>query len=451
MNRRAFIRPIFGLLVFIAVMAPMSSRAIEVQRVKSPGGIEAWMVEDHTNPIITLSIAFRGGAALDPEGREGLANMVSTLLDEGAGDLKSQDFQRRLEDLSVSLYFSASRDNFSGRLRTLTRNRDAAFGLLKLALTKPRFDADAVARMRSQILAGLRQNLENPGTIAARRLFKTLFPDHPYGRPTDGTMKTVAAITIDELRAFARARFARSNLVIGVTGDITADELGPLLDSTFGELPALSGGDGVRDVAPRTGNDVIVISKPMPQSTIMFGQAGMKRDNPDFYAAYVMNYVLGGGGFTSRLFDEVREKRGLAYSVGSNLYPLKHSALILGSAGTASAVVKKTLEVVRAEWKRMAEGGMTAAELKDAKTYLTGSFPLRFTSSRRIANILVGMQLDNLGIDYLEKRNGYIEAVSLDKVNRVARQLLKPEKLTFVIVGEPDGLAATPAPEKTQK
>jgi zinc protease len=442
MNSRAFLlRPIFGLLILLAILAPTSARAIEVQRVESPGGIKAWLVEDHTNPIIALSFAFRGGAALDPEGRQGLADMVSTLLDEGAGDLKSQDFQRRLEDLSVGLDFSAERDNFSGRLRTLTRNRDAAFGLLKLALAKPRFDADAVARMRSQILAGLRQDLENPDAIAARRLFKTFFPDHPYGRPTDGTLKTVAAITIDDLRAFARSRFAKSNLIIGVTGDVTAGELGPLLDSTFGDLPSLPSGGIVRDVTPRASNDAIKISKPMPQSTILFGQAGMKRDNPDFYAAYVMNYVLGGGGLTSRLFDEVREKRGLAYSVGSNLYPLKHAALILGSAGTASAMVGKTLKVVRAVWKRMAKGGMTAAELKDAKTYLTGSFPLRFTSSRRIANILVGMQLDNLGIDYLKKRNGYIKAVTLDQVNRVARQLLKPGELTFVIVGEPDGMA----------
>ncbi len=441
MNRHALIRPIFGLLIFLAALAPISARAIEVQRVTSPGGIEAWLVEDHANPIISLSIAFRGGAALDPKDKAGLANMVSTLLDEGAGDLKSQDFQRRLEDLSVRLHFSAGRDNFSGRLRTLTRNRDAAFGLLKLALAKPRFDADAVARMRRQIMAGLRQGLENPNAIAGRRLFKTFFPDHPYGRPTDGTLATVPAITIDDLRTFARDRFAKSNLVIGVTGDIKAKELGPLLDSTFGGLPAKSRGGGVPDVTPRAGNEVIMISKPMPQSTILFGQAGIARNNPDFYAAYVMNRVLGGGGFTSRLFNEIREKRGLAYSVGSTLYPLRHGALILGSAGTASAKVGKTLEIVRAEWKRMAEGGIAAAELKDAKTYLTGSFPLRFTSNQRIANILVGMQLDNLGIDYLKKRNGYIESVSLDQVNRVARQLLKPGKLTFVIVGEPDGLA----------
>ena len=436
MNRRTFIRPLFGLLIFLAALAPISARAIEVQRVISPGGIEAWLVEDHTNPIIALAIAFRGAAALDPKGRAGLANMVSTLLDEGAGDLKSQDFQRRLEDLSVRLHFSAGRDNFSGHLRTLTRNRDKAFGLLKLAITKPRFDAAAVARMRRRIMAGLRQDLEDPDAIAARRLFKTLFPDHPYGRPTDGTLATVRAITIDDLRAFASARFAKNNLVIGVTGDITAKELGPLLDSTFGGLPAKSHGGGVPDVTPRAANDVIMISKPMPQSTILFGQAGIKRNNPDFYAAYVMNRVLGGGGFTSRLFNEIREKRGLAYSVGSNLYPLRHSALILGSAGTASAKVGKTLEIVRAEWKRMAESGIAAAELKDAKTYLTGSFPLRFTSNQRIANILVGMQLDNLGIDYLKKRNGYIESVSLDQVNRLARRLLKPEKLTFVIVGE---------------
>jgi len=443
MKRRLFL---FALPAFIAVLIAFliggrPAQAIEVQRVVSPGGIEAWLVEDHTNPILAINFAFRGGAALDAEGLEGLAHMVTTLLDEGAGDMDSQAFQRKLEDLSVSLRFSAGRDTFTGRMRTLSENRGAALGLLKLALTQPRFDADAVARMRSQILAGLRRDLEKPGVLAGRGLFKAVFPGHPYGRPVKGTLETNAAIGVENLRAFVRDRFAKSNLVIGVTGDISAAELAPLLDSTFGDLPVKSRDGRVAEIKPNISGKTIVIAKPMPQSSILFAQQGLKRDDPDFYAAYVMNHILGGGGFTSRLFDEVREKRGLAYSVGSNLYPMDHTALILGSVGTASARVKETLKVVRDEWKRLADKGVSATELKDAKTYLTGSFPLRFTSSRRIAGILVGMQLENLGIDYLDKRNGYIEAVTLEQVNRLAGDLLQPEKLTFVIVGEPGGLA----------
>ena len=437
-------RRLLGAAAFllVGVFALVPARAIEIQRVVSPGGVEAWLVEDHTNPIIAVRFAFDGGAALDPEGREGLAEMVSSLLDEGAGDLDSQAFQRRLEDLAVRLRFDAGRDTFGGHLRTLTRNRDAAFDLLRLALTAPRFDDEPVARIRNQILAGLRRELEDPDTIASRTLSRALFPDHPYGRPVGGTPESIAAITTGGLKRFVEQRLARANLVIGVVGDITPEVLARLLDSTFGGLPERAAAGRVADTKPAASNETIVVTKPVPQSAIVFGQEGIKRDDPDFYAAYVMNYVLGGGGFTSRLYDQVREKRGLAYSVYSSLYPLDHAALIVGGAGTANARVAETLSVVREEWRRLAAGGLTEKELADAKTYLTGSFPLRFTSSGRIASMLVGMQRDNLGIDYLERRNSYIEAVTLNDVNRVARRILDADRLIVVVVGEPDGVTS---------
>ncbi len=437
-------RRLVGAAAFLLVgfFALVPARAIEIQRVVSPGGVEAWLVEDHTNPIIAVRFAFDGGAALDPEGREGLAEMVSSLLDEGAGDLDSQAFQRRLEDLAVRLRFDAGRDTFGGHLRTLTRNRDAAFDLLRLALTAPRFDDEPVARIRNQILAGLRRDLENPNTIASRTLLRALFPDHPYGRPVGGTSESISAITTGGLRRFVGRRLARANLAIGVVGDITPEVLARLLDSAFGGLPERAAAGRVAETKPASSNETIVVTKPVPQSAIVFGQEGIKRDDPDFYAAYVMNHVLGGGGFTSRLYGEVREKRGLAYSVYSSLYPLDHAALIVGGAGTANARVAETLSVVREEWRRLASGGLTEKELADAKTYLTGSFPLRFTSSGRIASMLVGMQRDNLGIDYLERRNSYIEAVTLDDVNRVARRILRADRLIVVVVGEPDGVTS---------
>jgi zinc protease len=417
--------------------------AVEVQKVTSPGGIMALLVEDHLNPIISVRFAFRGGAALDPIGKEGLANMVSSLLDEGAGELDSQGFQRALEDLSMTLRFNAGRDAFGGRLRTLSTHRGEAFELLRLSLTAPRFDEQPVARIRRQILSALRRKSENPGNIARRTLLENLFPGHPYGRPTDGTEDSVAAVTTQDLKGFVGARLSRGNLVIGVVGDITPQELSAILDKTFGGLPEKAEAWSVPEVRPQGLGRTIVIRKPVPQSSIIFAQEGLKRNDPDFYTAYVMNYVLGGGGFTSRLYDEVREKRGLAYSVYSALSPLDHSALIMGGAGTANARVSETLEVIREQWRLLAEKGVTESELADAKTYLTGSFPLRFTSSRRIAGMLVGMQLDNLGIDYFERRNSYIEAVSLDGVNRLARRLLDSDKLLTVVVGEPAKVKTT--------
>jgi zinc protease len=416
------------------------AEAIDIQRVVSPGGLEAWLVEDHTNPIIAVDFAFRGGASLDPDGKTGLAHLASTTLDEGAGDLDSQAFQRRLEDLAVKLGFSTGRDSFGGNLKTLTKNRDEAFRLLRLAITEPRFDDDPVARMKSQILAGLRAESERPNVIARRTLSRTLFPGHPYGRPVKGTLETVAALTPDDLRGFVRQRLARDTLLIGVVGDITAAQLALLLDSTFGALPEKATPWEIPEITPAATGETIVVEKAVPQSAIVFAHGGIKRNHPDYYAATIMDHVLGGGSFTARLYEEVREKRGLAYSIYSTLYPLDHAALILGAAGTANARVSETLEVVRAEWRRMAEKGMTAAELKDAKTFLTGSFPLRFSSSGRIASILMAMQIDDLGIDYLDKRNGYMEAVTLEQVNRVAGQLLRPDELTVVVVGKPNGI-----------
>ena len=431
-------------LAFLAatLAATLPARAIEVERVVSPSGIEAWLVEDHTNPIVALRFAFRGGAALDPKGKEGLAEMVSSLLDEGAGELDTQAFQRRLEDMAITLRFDAGLDTFSGRLRTLSANLGAAFDLLRLALTRPRFDDEPVARMGSQILTMIQRNSEDPDVIASRALRRALFPDHPYGRPVTGTEDSVKAITAADLRRFVAERLARDNLLIGAVGDIAPDQLAALLDETFGGLPGKAAAWRLPEVTPIATGRTIVVRKVVPQSAILFAQAGIKRDDDDFYPAYVMNYVLGGGGFTSRLYGEVREKRGLAYSVYTYLSPLASSALLQGGVGTANARVAETLGVVRAEWRRMAADGVEEAELADAKTYLTGSFPLRFSSSGRIAAILVGMQLDRLGIDYLDRRNGFVEAVTRDDVNRVARRLLDTEGLTTVVVGEPEGVSS---------
>lgn len=431
---------VISALVLLVILAPFPALAVTVEKVVSPKGVEAWLVQDHTNPIISLNLAFRGGASLDPAGKEGLARMVAALIDEGSGELDSQAFQGRLEDLAISLRFDVGRDTFSGTLKTLSKNRAAAFELLSMALTKPRFDEEPVSRIRSQLQVGLRQNLEDPHTVAIKTLSKTLFPDHPYGRPVGGTLESISAITIKELKELAANRFARNNLVIGVVGDITPEALGTLLDSTFGSLPEKAVNGAVSETQPVTKGGTIVIKMAVPQSAIVFAQRGLKRDDADFFVGYVLNRVLGGGGFTSRLYSEVREKRGLAYSVSASLYPLDHAALILGGAGTANARVGETLDVIRQEWRRMANKGMSAEELSDAKTYLTGSFALRFTSSGRIASMLVGMQLDDLGMDYFERRNGFVEAVTLDKVNRLAKRLLDAEALTMVVVGEPEGV-----------
>jgi zinc protease len=413
------------------------SGAVQIQKVMTDG-LEAWLVEDHANPIIAFRVAFRGaGAAVDPADKSGLARMTAALLDEGAGDLDSQAFQRRLEDLAIRLGFDADLDNFGGSFETLTANRDAASELMRLALTQPRFDPEAVGRIRSQLEASLRSQAEDPDWVANRQLWTALFPNHPYGRPVEGTPESLPRIDRDSLERFAAERLARDRMVLGVVGDITPAQLAPLLAATLGALPAKAVPANVADVRPDANGAVTIVDMDVPQSAVSFAQAGLKRDDPQFYTLTVLNQILGGGGLTSRLFDEVREKRGLVYSVYTGLVPLDHAALILGGAGTANERVAETVGVIRDQWRRLATGGITEAELGDSKTYLTGSFPLRFSGSSRLAGLLVSIQLENLGIDYLDRRNALIAAVTRDDVNRLARDLLAPDKLTCVVVGRP--------------
>jgi zinc protease len=433
-----------GILVFAAATP---ARAVEVQRVVSPGGIEAWLVEDHTLPIIALSFSLPGGAATDPAGKEGLANMVSGLLDEGAGDLDSQTFRRRLEDQSISLGFSASQDTFSGNLRTLTRNRDEAFDLFRLALTEPRFDDEPIERIRAQILTGIASAQNDPGDIARRTFWSANFPDHPYGRRSRGVPESVSAITKTDLVTFVRHRLARADMAIGIAGDISAVELAPLLDSTFGALPERSEAFTIAEGEPAALGEVFVVEHDVPQSTIVFGHRGLPRDDPDYYAAYLLNHVLGGGSFTSRLYEEVREKRGLAYSVYSYLLPLDHTALWLGGAATENGAVGQSIEVIRAEWERLRETAITEEQLTAARDNITGSFALRFSNTAAIANMLTAIQRQDLGIDYINERNGFFDAVTLEDVRRVAQKLLDPKALTIVIVGKPEGIEATERPD----
>ncbi|MDV7338135.1 pitrilysin family protein [Terasakiella sp. A23] len=411
-----------------------------VQEVTSDKGIKAWLIEDHTNPIVAMRFSFRGGSALDPDGKEGLARLASSTMDEGAGKWDSQGFQSRLEDLSITIRFEAGMDSYSGRLLTLSENLDASVDMLKTALTDPRFETEPVERIRSQILADLRQREEDPDSLAALSLYKQIFGDHPYARGSRGTLSGVANITPDDLKSFAKTRLGKDNLIVGVSGDITPDQLKVLLDKTFGDLPDKAASWHVPAAKIAFSNGLTVIDKPVPQSSIIFAQKGIERDHKDFYPAYVLNYILGGGGFSSRLYEEVREKRGLVYSVYSYLANYEEAELWMAGAGTQNARVKETLDVVRAEWEKAAREGVSEQEVMDAKTYLTGSFALRFKSSDAIASILVGMQKDHLPIDFLETRNQEVEAVTPEDVNRVAKSLLTPENLMAVVVGQPTGL-----------
>ena len=424
-----------------ALAAAAPAGAVDIQRVVSPGGVEAWLVEERAIPMMSLRFIFRGGAALDPPGKEGLARLVSGMLNEGAGDLDSRAYQQAIDDNAVRLGFDAGLDEFSGSIQTLTERRGAAFELLALALTGPRFDEDALERVRAQLLRGLERETQNANRLARRIWSREAFGGHPYGRPSGGTLKGVRALGREDLMAFVRGHFARDRLIVGAAGDIDAETLGALLDTTFGALPATGAPFSIADAAPPEIGRVVVEPLAQPQSIIVWGQRGPKRDDPDYYAAYVMNQALGGGGFSSRLYREVRTRRGLAYSVYSYLAPFDYAGLWLGGVATRNERAADALDVVRAEFARMRDKGIGEAELADAKTYINGSFPLRLDSNAEVAGILVGMQAAGLGIDYLDRRADLIDSVTREDIARVARALIRPEAFTVVAVGEPAGLA----------
>jgi zinc protease len=416
--------------------------ATTIERVVSPLGIEAWLVHEPAVPVIAVDFAFTGGAVQDPLGKAGTANFAASLLDEGAGDFDSQTFHDRLERKAVELSFAAERDTIRGSLRTLTENRDEAFDDLRVALTAPRFDPADVEVNRSQILSILRRETSSPNDIASLRWWETAFAGHPYGRPVSGTLESVATLTPADLKTYAHRVLARDNLKIAVVGDIDAAAVKVMLDRVFGGLPAKAELTAVEAASPRGLGRRVTVKLDVPQTVVTFGGPGIARKDPDFMAAYLVNHILGGGTFSSRLYQEVREKRGLAYSVFDNLVWLDHTALFLGATATRADRADETIDLIEKEIHRLAEDGPTAEDLAKAKAYLKGAFALNLDTSSKIAGLLVQLQLDNIDIDYFSRRPALIDAVTLDDAKRVAKRLLDGG-LLVTVVGRPQGLAST--------
>jgi zinc protease len=427
--------------LIIAFALPAQAE-IGIRTVTSPGGIKAWLVEDHNIPFTALEIRFRGGTSLDQPGKRGAVNLMAALIEEGTGDLDSQAFARARDSLAAEFRFSADEDQVSVSARFLTENRDQALDLLRRALVSPAFSDEAVERVRGQVLANIRSDAKDPGALAGRKLRAIAFGDHPYGSSGDGTLESVGALTRDDIVAAHQGAVARDRIYVAAAGDVTADELGKMLDALLGGLPAT--GAPMPDRAPlKLTGGITVTDFPGPQSTVIFAQPGIKQDDPDYFAATLLNEIMGGGQFSARLMTEVREKRGLTYGIGSYLVGYDLAELYMGQFSSANATVGQAIDVIRDEWRKMAETAVTEEELARAKTSMTGSYPLRFDGNGRIASILVGMQMIGLGPDYPKTRNDKVNAVTIEDVRRVAKRLYTPDALRFVVVGQPDGVIAT--------
>jgi zinc protease len=424
-----------------AVAEAVAASPTPVRAVVSPGGVEAWHVESDVVPLVALAFTFEGGAAQDPPGKAGAMQMLARLLDEGAGSLNSDAFQERLAARAIELHFNAGPDATGGSLKTLLKHADEAFELLRLALAEPRFDPDAIERVRAQMIAGLRYQQNDPGVMATKRFFAEAFPGHPYGHPTSGTVESVAAVTRDDLVALHRVVIARGRVKVAAVGAIGSERLGLLLDQVFGSLAEPLPLMPVPPTVMVRGASRQVVDLDVPQSVIRFGMPGVSWRDPDFIPAYVLNHVLGGGAFTSRLFQEVREKRGLAYSVGTSLVSYRAAAMVWGYTATKNERVAECLAVLADEIARLKSDGPSDEELGKAKDYLTGSYALGFDTSSKIAHQLAQIAFEGLGIDYIARRNPLVAAVTQADVKRAAARTLGDGEMLVVVAGRPTGIA----------
>ncbi|WP_424990704.1 M16 family metallopeptidase [Fluviibacterium sp. S390] len=433
-------RFVAAVALWVGAALPLHA-SVEITEVTTPAGFTVWLVEEPAIPAVSLEILFKGGTSLDQPGKRGATYLMTAILEEGAGDLDALGFAQARDDLAASFGFDASDDYVSVSARFLSDTTDEAMALLSDALAAPRFDDDAVERVRAQVLVGLRGDAEDPDTVASTAFSEMTFGDHPYGTPGEGTIDTVAALTRDDLLAAHKGALAQDRVYIGAAGDISPERLAQVVDDLMARLPE-SGAALPPPVTPNFPGGVQVVPFDTPQSVITFAQPGLDRDHPDYFAAYIANQILGGSGFEARLMTEVREKRGLTYGIYSYLLGKDQADLLIGRASTANARAAETIEVVRAEWERMATEGPTEAEVAKAKTFLIGGYPLRFDGNAAIAGIMVGMQAGGLPIDYIATRNDRMAAVTVEDVRRVAGELLDPQVLTFLVVGQPEGLEA---------
>ncbi len=430
------------ILVLLTLWALPARAEIDIQEVTSPGGISAWLVEEHSIPFLALEIRFKGGASLEAEGKRGAINLMTGLLEEGAGELDARAFAEAAESLAAYYSFDVGDDSLNVSAWFLSENRDQAAALLKLALSEPRFDPEAIERVRTQVISYLRSRETDPDAIAGSTFDALAFPGHPYGSYYGGSIESVSALDRDDILDAYRRTVARDRLYVAAVGDITAEELGVLLDDLLGDLPA-TGAPMPERAAYALGAGVTVVDFDTPQSVVQFGHAGIRRDDPDFITAYALNTILGGGNFGSRLMDELRERRGLTYGVRSYLVSTLYGEEILGVFSSSNEKTAEAIALIRAEWEKIAREGVTREELDDAKTYLTGAYPLRFDGNDSIARILAGMQMIGLPASYVRERNDLIRAITLEDANRVAARIYRPEALHFVVVGRPEGVESS--------
>ena len=413
------------------------SFSLPVVEVVSPKyGLKAYLLEDKSNPIVSLSFMFAGaGRGAEGKGQEGLAGMTAAMIAEAAGGLDAEEFKEKLAEHAIALGYDAGADDFSGHLLTTREFAPVAYEMLRQTLSSPELAEKDLRRIKKQMLALLASQTESPEQKLSLLMGQKLFGDHLYGRNPLGKKEDIESFSSCDIRDFAAKNFGRSNLIAGIAGDISPAEAGKLLDDVFGVLPAAGANDRVPEIVPDIAGGFVHQNDNLPQTVSFAAAVGTKRLAADFYPLYIANYILGGAGLNSRLHQAAREKEGLTYGVYTGLSLPAKTAMIVGNFSTTPQNYARMEEVFVAEWNRMGRFGATADELAEAKNYLLNSYNLRFADITNISAMLVYMQRENLGLDFLQKRNDYVREVTLEQVNRAAAKYFTPDNLRLISLG----------------
>lgn len=423
---------LFAFLFFISC-----SYALEVKKKTLENGLVLMVVERHNLPVVKVSIGIDAGNLHEPAEKAGLANLTASLLTEGTKNRTAQEISEEIEFVGGDVGASGGDDYISASLSILKKDVDLGFELLADIILNPVFPEDEFEKKRERIKAGLKAQEEDPGFVASKNFQKALFGDHPYGRLVTGTAETLDRIRRNDLRDFHAQYYVPNNAVMAVVGDISSDEVEKLIEKHFvswmkkdlnkNVLPPL-------DTAKE--KKTITVDKDLTQATVILGHVGVSRSDPDYYKLSVMNYILGSGGFASRLMQNIREDRGLVYSIYSHFSADKYGGSFQVVLQTKNESANEAIEEVLKEIRRIRTAPVSDAELSDAQSFLTGSFPMRIETSSRIAGFLVAVEYYGLGVDYIDNYPGFINNITKADVLEAAKKYLDPENFILVVVAD---------------
>lgn len=429
------------LVLLACVAAPVSAKP-DIQHWQTTKGTEVYFVETHELPMVDIQLIFDAGSGRDAD-KPGLALLTNGLLSEGAGGLSANEISSEFENLGAKFGNNAGNDSGSVSLRSITVGDTLQRALVnfKRVITQPDFPQSAFERERSRLLTAIKQKQQSPASLASDAFYKAIYGDHPYAQPTEGTEASLATITTKNIAAFYQKYYVASNAVVAIVGDLDRNKAQQMVEELLSDIPQGEKAPALPEVLPLAGADSIHIDHPSTQTHVLVGQPGIRRDDPDLFPLYVGNTILGGGGMVSRLFEEIREKRGLSYSVYSYFLPMKQAGPFVAGLQTRADQVDDALNLTMEQIRQYIETGPTRKELDDAKKNITGGFPLRIDSNSDISAYLGMIAFYGLPLDYLETYNKKVMSVTAQQVKDAFQRKLSPDKMVTVTVG--------PEPEQT--